>query len=243
MSDLNKLLGPVTLVQLLEILQEMGIVMSSLPDSPVLKPAPAPAPACAAPVSEPAPLPESILSPAPSAPAPTAPSRPNEAVFAGLLLALSQMGINNANATPLATFSSALSTLASGSHCQALAATAHFEGGGVDVSISPAPILPVSLFAGGLNKGKGKETAPLPEGDAPSGFMCARCRKHILPHPSEDLWYIVTIGLEVGVFQGWQSVLPFVSGVSGACYKKHLSKEAAHIAFAKALAASKVFQV
>jgi hypothetical protein len=36
-----------------------------------------------------------------------------------------------------------------------------------------------------------------------TGFMCAKCNAHNLVRPATDTWYVVTVGRQVGVFQGW----------------------------------------
>lgn len=249
MGDLNKLLGSITLVQLLEILQEMGILVSSPYDLDATALAPssaqATAPSAPSPPAEPLPEPAPTPMPARAAPAP-APPRPNEAVFAGLLLALSQLGINNADANHSASLSSvppagaASSSLASGS--QGPTAAANFESRGVAVSVAPAPVPAVSPSARVADKGKGKETAVFPKGETHSGFVCANCKMRNL-RSSKDSWYVVTASREVGVFRGWHNVLPLVSGVSGACHQKHPSEDAARMAFAEALAAGNVVQL
>ncbi|KAG6807392.1 hypothetical protein H0H92_007767 [Tricholoma furcatifolium] len=50
-----------------------------------------------------------------------------------------------------------------------------------------------------------------------------------------DAWYIVTVGREVGVFQGWMNVQPLILGVSGGGCKRYPSKAAALAAFEAAV--------
>ncbi|KAF6746232.1 hypothetical protein DFP72DRAFT_1152891 [Ephemerocybe angulata] len=76
-----------------------------------------------------------------------------------------------------------------------------------------------------------------------SGFVCASCNAHNLVRSSKETWYVVTVGLQVGVMQGWHSVMPLVSGVRGACYRKYPSQEEAVAAFEKALASNNVHSV
>ncbi|KAG6839100.1 hypothetical protein C0991_005816, partial [Blastosporella zonata] len=52
--------------------------------------------------------------------------------------------------------------------------------------------------------------------------------------PNGDPWYVVTLSQHVGVFRGWTTIQPLVSGVSGFCVKKYASYNAALIAFIKA---------
>ncbi|KAJ2911432.1 hypothetical protein MD484_g8981, partial [Candolleomyces efflorescens] len=262
MTDLNRLLGSVTLTQLLDMLREMGILVSSPyeqmlaeerassagpeledvaanPPSPPEDP-PAPAPAV---VAAPAPAPSPPPPPAPLALSPVqqGPPRPNEAVFAGLLLALSQLGINP-NGDPAAPASSSTPTASTSAPVNGGRSAAPELGGDGDgdVEVVVAPPLPEPA-----GKGKGKELAPppAPEGETLTGFVCASCKTHNLVRPAKDTWYVVTVGKEVGVFRGWHNVQPLVTGVSGACYKKYTSEDGARIAFAEALAAGNVVQL
>ncbi|KAF5335705.1 hypothetical protein D9611_009604 [Ephemerocybe angulata] len=73
-----------------------------------------------------------------------------------------------------------------------------------------------------------------------SGFVCVNCNTHNLLRPARETWYVVTIGRQVGVFQGWHVVQPLVLGVSGACYRKYPSHEDALAAFNEALALGNV---
>ncbi|KAG6835883.1 hypothetical protein H0H93_013689 [Arthromyces matolae] len=57
---------------------------------------------------------------------------------------------------------------------------------------------------------------------------------------SNDHWYCVTIGREVGVFRGWSHVQRLVSGVPGNCFKKWPTQAAAQEAFDNATAANVV---
>ncbi|KAG6825206.1 hypothetical protein H0H92_004408 [Tricholoma furcatifolium] len=50
-----------------------------------------------------------------------------------------------------------------------------------------------------------------------------------------DAWYIVTVGREVGVFQGWMTVQPLILGVSGGGCKRYPSQAAALAAFEAAV--------
>ncbi|KAF8177648.1 hypothetical protein BJ912DRAFT_930351 [Pholiota molesta] len=75
-----------------------------------------------------------------------------------------------------------------------------------------------------------------------NGFHCAFCQQFNTVRPSEA-FYVVTIGLQVGVFTHWHIVQPLVSGVSGACYRRYSSQAAAQAAFDEALAAGLVMVV
>ncbi|TDL14219.1 hypothetical protein BD410DRAFT_846230 [Rickenella mellea] len=55
------------------------------------------------------------------------------------------------------------------------------------------------------------------------------------------LWYAVTMGKNVGVFQGWSLTSPNVTKVSGACFTKCATKELAEAVFDRARAAKAVF--
>ncbi|KAK0505475.1 hypothetical protein EDD18DRAFT_1344300 [Armillaria luteobubalina] len=52
---------------------------------------------------------------------------------------------------------------------------------------------------------------------------------------STATWYTVTVGYEVGVFQGWDVVAPLVLHVSGPIYLHHLSRAAAQAHYNNAL--------
>ncbi|KAK0497446.1 hypothetical protein EDD18DRAFT_1104836 [Armillaria luteobubalina] len=53
--------------------------------------------------------------------------------------------------------------------------------------------------------------------------------------PLGRAWYTVTVGYEVGVFQGWDVVAPLVLRVSGPVYLHHLSHVAAQAHYDNAL--------
>lgn len=36
-----------------------------------------------------------------------------------------------------------------------------------------------------------------------TGFVCAKCNAHNLIRSASETWYVVTVGRQVGVFQGW----------------------------------------
>ncbi|KAF5324043.1 hypothetical protein D9611_008215 [Ephemerocybe angulata] len=101
------------------------------------------------------------------------------------------------------------------------------SGTGAIASLSPASI-PLGAAAG---------SAPRPQDTTNpiSGFVCVNCNTHNLVRPARETWYVVTVGLQVGVFQGWHSTQPLVSSVSGACYRKYPSQEDAVAAFQEAL--------
>ncbi|KAG1838109.1 hypothetical protein C8R48DRAFT_782484 [Suillus tomentosus] len=48
-------------------------------------------------------------------------------------------------------------------------------------------------------------------------------------------WYVVTVGRETGIFQGWHNVHPYVVGVPGACFGRYSSHASADMAYAQAL--------
>ncbi|KAG1809743.1 hypothetical protein EV424DRAFT_1542933 [Suillus variegatus] len=56
-------------------------------------------------------------------------------------------------------------------------------------------------------------------------------------------WYVVTVGRETGVFQGWHNVHPHVIGVPGACYGRHSSLAAAQTAYSEAINDGGVMEV
>ncbi|KAG2738988.1 hypothetical protein P692DRAFT_20756900, partial [Suillus brevipes Sb2] len=56
-------------------------------------------------------------------------------------------------------------------------------------------------------------------------------------------WYVITVGRETGVFQGWHNVHAHVVGVPGACFGRYSSRTAADIAYAQALNDGSVSQL
>ncbi|KAG1733452.1 hypothetical protein EDB19DRAFT_1911590 [Suillus lakei] len=48
-------------------------------------------------------------------------------------------------------------------------------------------------------------------------------------------WYVITVGRETGVFQGWHNVHSHVVGVPGACFGQYTSRASAGEAYAQAL--------
>ncbi|KAK0499950.1 hypothetical protein EDD18DRAFT_1102167 [Armillaria luteobubalina] len=52
----------------------------------------------------------------------------------------------------------------------------------------------------------------------------------------ESTWYTVTVGYQVGIFQGWNAVAPLVVDVDGAVYLPHPSHAAACAHYANAMA-------
>ncbi|KAG1781394.1 hypothetical protein EV702DRAFT_1193582 [Suillus placidus] len=58
------------------------------------------------------------------------------------------------------------------------------------------------------------------------------------PHGSTSAsvrWFVVTVGRETGVFQGWYNVHSHVIGVPGACFGRYSSRASADEAYAQAL--------
>ncbi|KAK0465751.1 hypothetical protein IW261DRAFT_1427074 [Armillaria novae-zelandiae] len=55
------------------------------------------------------------------------------------------------------------------------------------------------------------------------------------PAFSQLPWYMVTVGYEVRIFQGWDQVAPLVLGVSGAVFQHHSSLTSMHAHYASAL--------
>ncbi|KAG2030948.1 hypothetical protein BDR03DRAFT_1016621 [Suillus americanus] len=56
-------------------------------------------------------------------------------------------------------------------------------------------------------------------------------------------WYVVTVGCETGVFQGWHNVHQHVVGVPGACFGRHSSLSNAQAAYAEAVKDGGVMEV
>ncbi|KAG2133502.1 hypothetical protein BD769DRAFT_1665769 [Suillus cothurnatus] len=56
-------------------------------------------------------------------------------------------------------------------------------------------------------------------------------------------WYVITVGRETRVFQGWHNVHAHVVGVPGACFGRYSSRTAADIAYAQALNDGSVSQL
>lgn len=136
------------------------------------------------------------------------------------------------------------------------------------VVLSPASI-PIPGFSthddatlSAENEGLGDSASPAsalhPGTDASTvtGFVCVSCNTHNLLRPAKETWYVVSVGRQVGVFQGMyvmtsllhehvqaidgnfaprHHVQPLVSGARGACYRKYRSREEALAAFQDAL--------
>ncbi|KAG2137015.1 hypothetical protein DEU56DRAFT_912787 [Suillus clintonianus] len=56
-------------------------------------------------------------------------------------------------------------------------------------------------------------------------------------------WYVITVGRETGVFQGWHNVHVHVVGVPGACFARYSSLAVAQAAYGQALDDGAVNQV
>ncbi|KAK0464838.1 hypothetical protein IW261DRAFT_1575077 [Armillaria novae-zelandiae] len=75
-------------------------------------------------------------------------------------------------------------------------------------------------------------STPLGQGEhapAPSVTPSPQTRRSTMP------WYTVTVGYEVGVFQGWNIVAPLVLRVSSPVYQHHPSRASALTHYAEAL--------
>ncbi|KAF7420953.1 hypothetical protein PC9H_001643 [Pleurotus ostreatus] len=57
---------------------------------------------------------------------------------------------------------------------------------------------------------------------------------------SHRRWYVVIVGLQVGVFRGWTNAAPLVLGVAGSIYNKEPTRGAAIVAFNAAAATGQV---
>ncbi|KAH7902898.1 hypothetical protein BJ138DRAFT_1120968 [Hygrophoropsis aurantiaca] len=58
---------------------------------------------------------------------------------------------------------------------------------------------------------------------------------HTVPPAAAARWYVVTVGRDVGVFQGWHNVHPLVIGVPGACFTRYSTQTGAEQAFDEAV--------
>ncbi|KAG1789135.1 uncharacterized protein HD556DRAFT_1447199 [Suillus plorans] len=56
-------------------------------------------------------------------------------------------------------------------------------------------------------------------------------------------WYVITVGRETGVFQGWHNIHTHVIGVPGACFGHYSSRAAADTAYMQALRDGSVSQL
>lgn len=99
-----------------------------------------------------------------------------------------------------------------------------------------------------------------PNNEGSQGVVCTRCRTFISVRAAGEPAYVVTVGLQVGVFTEWYVcslcifqpffdlfprpiVQRLVSGVRGACFRKYSSNAAAQAAFTDALNAGVVMVV
>ncbi|KAF6759466.1 hypothetical protein DFP72DRAFT_1063834 [Ephemerocybe angulata] len=205
---------PITLSQLIAELQTLGINVIS-PHEEISRDAPGPA-----------------GPPTTDAPAPAALT---DLSLEALLTALSTLGIDiDSAANHARTGSTASSTTTT-----APTGDAVLTGGVPRVSPlsggTPAPSSGTSTSITARHSGTTDNTTGVI-----SGFVCASCNAHNLLRPSRETWYVVTVGRQVGVFQGWHTAQPLVSGVSGTCYRKYPSHEEALAAFEEAMAQGNV---
>ncbi|KAK0470907.1 hypothetical protein IW261DRAFT_1572597 [Armillaria novae-zelandiae] len=79
-------------------------------------------------------------------------------------------------------------------------------------------------------------TSEIELGQVPGCGNCPPTNSALPIRPSTPRlpWYMVTVGYEVGVFQGWDQVAPLVLSVSGAIYQRQRSRAHAHAHFAAA---------
>ncbi|KAJ2921040.1 hypothetical protein H1R20_g16053, partial [Candolleomyces eurysporus] len=122
---------------------------------------------------------------------------------------------------------------------------------GMGLLVSPPPVansLP-SLLAPAPEASPDQSVAPAPAGPStPSQdplddlAVCLQCGQ---PQSNMALaapiaadhsdWYVVTKGLQVGVFTDWATVQPLVDKVSGATHKKYKTADEAYAVFQAAL--------
>ncbi|KAF5309696.1 hypothetical protein D9611_014706 [Ephemerocybe angulata] len=157
----------------------------------------------------------------------SASAAPSALTLEALMTALSTLGLEVAGPTSPAAASPTTTTTTTTSATPTIDTAASFRG--------TRPVIPPQ----GSEAEAPRATTDLNTGVI-SGFVCASCNTHNLLRPARETWYVITVGRQVGVFQGWHIVQPLVSAVSGACYRKYPSREEALAAFNEALAMGNV---
>ncbi|PBK94136.1 hypothetical protein ARMGADRAFT_1029955 [Armillaria gallica] len=99
-------------------------------------------------------------------------------------------------------------------------------------SIIPLPQPPVTPAPAALPTTESADMVSTPTLPPPSTPPVA---SGSMPAATDGPWYTVSKGLSIGVFKGWQTVRPLVTGVGHACYFHHVSQAAASEAFNEAL--------
>ncbi|KAF6755229.1 hypothetical protein DFP72DRAFT_1067937 [Ephemerocybe angulata] len=216
--NLARLVGSITLSQLIEALHECGVEVTSPHQDMVEE--------------------EAARNPGPSTT--VTPRSPTEAVLPAVLVALSELAIGDNNnpapaaaPTPAEPVTSPTNTPGAANDKGKAKEEADDKGKAKEEAD---------------DKGKAKvkvdnddeKPQSQSKGDLISGFVCAACNTHNLLRPAKDTWYCVTAGRQVGIFQGWPTVQPLVIGVRGSCFKKYSSEADALTAFERATAAGTV---
>ncbi|KAF6764605.1 hypothetical protein DFP72DRAFT_1059572 [Ephemerocybe angulata] len=178
-----------------------------------------------------------------TAPAPSNDGPPSALTVEALITALSTLGLNVSGSTSTGAATTSTNTTGGPILTGGVPRVSPLSGGPAPAPPAPAPAAPAA-------PAPSAPAAPISAPAAPggstegatmlTGFVCAHCNTHNLLRPAKDTWYVVTVGRQVGVFQGWHQVQPLVSTVPGACYRKYPSREQADAAYQQARAQGNV---
>ncbi|KAK0490073.1 hypothetical protein EDD18DRAFT_1358690 [Armillaria luteobubalina] len=157
--------------------------------------------------------------------------------LAQLILALEQCGIISAAATlpttPGATHSAAANHSAPGPTC--LAVCNHFP-----LSVSAADMaMSVATVPGTSGEPLSLPSKPMVLRKARRGRSAGSQAQAPCPNVQSP-WYTVTVGYQVRIFQGWNTVIPLVLNLDGAVYLAHPTYAAAYAHYANAMANDQV---
>ncbi|KAK0474613.1 hypothetical protein IW261DRAFT_1422902 [Armillaria novae-zelandiae] len=147
--------------------------------------------------------------------------------LAQLILALEQHGLLSA-------------TLPTGSEASANSSRSHptssLSGGGTNLGVADMAVAAVHET--------NSEPLPLPSRlpaprKASQGWSSGARTQHAHP-TTQTTWYTVTVGYTIGIFQGWNAVVPSVLDVDCAVYLSHPSHAATCAHYANAMANNEV---
>ncbi|KAF5323916.1 hypothetical protein D9611_008315 [Ephemerocybe angulata] len=92
---------------------------------------------------------------------------------------------------------------------------------GAPVNLAPAPTYPISTIIPGFDSLGPNSSNPQP---APAPMNA------VFTGP-EERYYVITKGTRVGIFGGWQSTSPYVTGVASASFSRHCTLQTAFQAY------------
>ncbi|KAF6741633.1 hypothetical protein DFP72DRAFT_1083418 [Ephemerocybe angulata] len=90
------------------------------------------------------------------------------------------------------------------------------------VNVVPEPTYPISTVVPGFHSLGPNSGTPVPPPEP---------TRAVFTGPGADRYYVITKGVRVGVFGGWQITSPYVTGVAAASYSRHRTLQAAYQAY------------